>query len=286
MKIGIDSYCFHRLFGEVYDGMEKPEKIATVDEILDFAKNLEVDGLSLETCFLPSLEDAYLKDLGDKIKAYCLDTVLAWGHPNGLERGLNPDAFAEMKRCIPKTRMLGTDVMRITGSAFDWRHENHREQMARLIPMYREAVKIAEDSGVRLAAENHIDFTSDEMLEMIQAVNSPNFGINFDTGNFIRLLDDPIAAMEKLAPYVFSTHLKDLRLHPTARATDWYFFSCVPTGTGIIDDSILANMLEKANYQGFLAMEIDYPVPEWMNREKEMVTESVRYLQMLKGSFQ
>ena len=31
MKIGIDSYCYHRLFGEVYDMQEKPEKLKTVD---------------------------------------------------------------------------------------------------------------------------------------------------------------------------------------------------------------------------------------------------------------
>ena len=40
---------------------EKPEKNATVDEFLDYAKYLDVDGVSLETCFLPSLDDAYLE---------------------------------------------------------------------------------------------------------------------------------------------------------------------------------------------------------------------------------
>ena len=191
MKIGIDSYCFHRLFGEVYDFQEKPEKLKTVEDFLDFAKKLDVDGVSLETCFLPSLEDGYLKELGAKIKEMGFDTVFAWGHPNGLERGLSPEAFEEMKMLIPKTRLMGTDVMRVTGSAFDWRHENHRDHIARLVPMYKEAVKIAEEHGVKIAAENHIDFTADEMLEIIESVGSPNFGINFDTGNFLRLLDDP-----------------------------------------------------------------------------------------------
>ena len=60
--------------------------------------------MSLETCFLPSLEDDYLKELGAKLKDYGFDTVFAWGHPNGLERGLNPEAFEEMKRLIPKTK--------------------------------------------------------------------------------------------------------------------------------------------------------------------------------------
>lgn len=285
MKIGIDSYCYHRLFGEVYDMQEKPEKLKTVDEFLDLAKKLDVDGVSLETCFLPSLEDGYLKELGAKLKEMQFDTVFAWGHPNGLERGLNPEAFEEVKRLIPKTKLIGTDVMRITGSAFDWRHENHRDHIARLVPMYREIAKIAEDSGVKVAVENHIDFTSDEMLEMIQAVDSPNFGVNFDTGNFLRLLDDPIKGMEKLAPYVFSTHIKDLVMHPTARPDDWYYFCGVPVGMGLVDNMKLAEILSKHNYQGFLAVEIDAPAPEWLNMEDEAIAVSVHNLRKIGNAF-
>ncbi|WP_312433008.1 sugar phosphate isomerase/epimerase family protein [Lacrimispora sp.] len=281
MKIGIDSYCFHRLFGEVYDDQERPEKQMTVEEYLAFAHELGVDGVSLETCFLPSLEDNYLISLGEKIKEYGFDCVFAWGHPNGLERGKNPEAFKEMKRLIPKTKLLGTDVMRITGSAFDWRHENHREQIERLIPMYREAAEIAEECGVKLAAENHIDFTADEMLEMIQAVDSPNFGINFDTGNFLRLLDDPIEGMKKLAPYVFSTHIKDLIMKKDAKPTDWFFFSGVPVGFGLVDNMALAKILSEHNYKGFLAVEIDHPADEWMGLEKEAVAVSIKNLRKI-----
>lgn len=285
MKIGIDSYCYHRWFGEVYDMQEKPAKFRTVDDFLALAKRLDVDGVSLETCFLPSLDDGYLTELGAKIKEFGFDTVLAWGHPNGLERGLNPEAFKEMKALIPKTRKMGTDVMRITGSAFDWRHENHRDHIARLVPMYKEAAKIAEDCGVRIAAENHIDFTADEMLEMIEAVNSPNFGINFDTGNFLRLLDDPVAGMEKLAPYVFSTHIKDLVMHPSAKPTDWFFFCGVPVGFGLVDNDKLAELLSKANYKGFLAVEIDCPAPQWMNMEDEAIAVSVHNLKKIGAKY-
>jgi len=285
MKIGIDSYCFHRLFGEAYDFQKVPEKLKTVDEFLDFAKRLDVDGVSLETCFLPSLDDGYLKELGAKLKEYGFDTVFAWGHPNGLERGLNPEAYEEMKRLIPKTKLLGTDVMRITGSAFDWRHENHRDHIARLVPMFKEATKIAEDNGVKLANENHVDYTSDEMLEMLEAVDSPNFGINFDTGNFLRLLDDPVKGMEKLAPYVFSTHIKDLKLHPTASPSDWYYFCGVPVGFGLINNYKLAELLSKAGYKGFLAVEIDAPAPEWLDKEEEAVMVSVKNLKKIGAQF-
>lgn len=285
MKVGVDSYCYHRFFGEVYGFQEQPEKIKTVDDFLAFAKTLDVDGVSLETCFLPSLEDSYLKELGAKIKENGFDTVFAWGHPNGLERGLNDDAFKEMKALIPKTRLIGTDVMRVTGSAFDWRHENHRDHISRLVPMYKEAVAIAKDNGVRIAAENHIDFTSDEMLEIIQKVDSPNFGINFDTGNFLRLLDDPVAGMEKLAPYVFSTHIKDLKVHPTARPNDWFFFCGVPVGFGMVDNLKLAELLSKAGYKGFLAVEIDAPAPEWLGLEEEAISISVKNLKKIGAKF-
>jgi len=65
---------------------------------------------------------------------------------------------------------------------------------------------------IKLADENHIDFDSDEMLTLINNVNSPYFGINFDTGNFMRVLDDPVQGMEKLAKHVYATHIKDLIL--------------------------------------------------------------------------
>ena len=117
MKIGIDSYSYHRLFGEVYETQEVPEKLKTVEEFLGMAKNLGVEGVSLETCFLPSLEEQYLKDLGDSIADYGFESILAWGHPKGLERGLNAEAFEEMKNLIPKTKLIGADVMRIVGSS-------------------------------------------------------------------------------------------------------------------------------------------------------------------------
>jgi sugar phosphate isomerase/epimerase len=159
-----------------------------------------------------------------------------------------------------------------------FRHEPHGPQIAALTAQFKQAMKIADEYGVKIADENHIDYTADEMLQLIEGVGSPNFGINFDTGNFLRLLDDPIAGMEKLAPYVFATHIKDLQINYSAKPTDWYFFSTVPVGRGMIDNLKLAQMLKKANYQGFLAMELDMPHPDWAGCEDEAVSISVKNL--------
>jgi hypothetical protein len=47
MKMGIDSYCFHRLFGEVYEGQPVPDNAMTMEDFLAFAVELGVDGVSL-----------------------------------------------------------------------------------------------------------------------------------------------------------------------------------------------------------------------------------------------
>ena len=76
--------------------------------------------------------------------------------------------------------------------------------------MLREATKIAADQGVILAMENHIDFTARELLQLIEEVGSANFGVNFDTGNALRLFEDPVEEAKLLAPYIHATHIKDL----------------------------------------------------------------------------
>jgi sugar phosphate isomerase/epimerase len=174
--------------------------------------------------------------------------------------------------------------MRVVGSSLMFRHEPHGPQIKALVKMFKKAVKVAKNEGVKLAVENHIDFTSDEILQLLNEVDSEYFGLNFDTGNFLRLLDDPISGMEKLAPYVLATHVKDLMPDKCARPTDWFFFAGVPVGKGLIDNQRLAQLLHKADFKGFLAVEIDHPHTDWTEREDEAVGLSVKALKKIAAS--
>jgi len=281
MKIGIDSYCYHRFFGEVYDGQKTPARQMTMDDFLDRARALEVDGVSLESCFFPSFDDAFLKDLKQKLDEYKFDRVYAWGHPDGLERGKNPAAYDDMIANIPRAKLIGAEVMRVCGSSLMFRHEPHGPQIEALGKQFKEAMKVAKEYGVKLAVENHCDYTADEILHLLELVDDKDFGVNFDTGNFLRLLDDPIAGMEKLAPHVFATHIKDLMVNPFAKPTDWFFFSGVPVGKGLINNKKLAEILKQHNYKGFLAVEIDNPHPDWYDYEDEAVGISVKALRAI-----
>jgi sugar phosphate isomerase/epimerase len=285
MKVGIDSYCYHRFFGEVYPDQKPPAKNMTMQDFLERAKAHGAEGVSLESCFFPeNIDKEWFKDLKAQLDEYKFDRVYAWGHPDGLERGQNWAAYDEMVAGVPNAVAIGADVMRVVGSSLMFRHEPHGPQVKALAEMFKKAVKVSGDHGVKMAVENHIDFTSDEILQLLEMVDSEYFGLNFDTGNFLRLLDDPVKGMEKLAPYTLATHVKDLMPDKNARPTDWYFFAGVPVGMGLINNQALAEMLHKANFKGFLAVEIDHPHTDWTEREDEAVGLSVQELKRIAAS--
>jgi len=268
MKVGIDNYCYHRFFGEIYAQQKDPGRRITIEWFVDRAKQLGVDGVSLESCFFPGFEPAYLDGLKSQLDAAGLMRVFEWGHPDGLEGGKSKTGYKEMLEMIPHARRLGADVMRVVGSSLMFRFENHQEQIERLTGMFREAVRVAADHGVKLAIENHIDFTSDEIVQLLDQVDSDHLGVNFDTANFARLLDDPVKGMRKLAPRVLATHIKDLKVNAQASVDDWFFFSSTPVGDGFVDNLALARLLKEAGYKGFLAVETDFLHPDYDDEDK------------------
>ena len=284
MKIGIDSYCYHRFFGEVYPQQPAPPKQMTMQDFLKRAHELKVDGVSLESCFFPSFDAGYLREVKAMLDDYGLDRVFAWGHPDGLEGGKNEAALKDMIASFKHAQAIGATVMRVVGSSLMFRNEPHAPQIERLTRMFKQAAKVAEEYNIRIADENHIDFTADEMLQLLENVGSSYLGINFDTGNFLRLLDDPIKGMAKLAKHVYATHIKDLKPQKGVSPHEWYFFSSTPVGDGLIDNQKLAQMLKDVGYQGFMAVEIDFLHPDYKNDEDAAVAQSVRELRRIADS--
>ncbi len=281
MKVGVDHYSYHRFFGEVYPQQKPPEKKMTVEQFIQRCAKMGCDGITLESCFLPRFDKEYLSTLKGLMDEHKLDRVYGWGHPDGLEGGKNKKAYDQMIASFEHAKAVGAKVMKVVGSSLMFRFEPHGPQIERLSKMYSEAVKVARQYDIKMATENHIDFNADEMLTLVQNVNSPYLGVNFDTGNFLRLLDDPIKGMKKLAKYVLSTHVKDLKPQKGVAADEWFFFSTTPVGEGLVDNRELVKLLKEVNYPGFLAVEIDFLHPDYHNDEDRAVEQSVQYLKKI-----
>ncbi len=106
------------------------------------------------------------------------------------------------------------------------------------------AEPILKKHTIKLAVENHKDFRSDEMLTLFKSIESEYIGSNFDFGNNIALLEDPIVVLDRLAPYVVSTHIKDMAVTEYDKG---FLLSEVPLGTGILDLKKMIDICKKNN---------------------------------------
>lgn len=278
MNLGIDSYSYHRYFGEVYEGIQKePDKKMDLEDFLKRAKELGVEGVSLETCFIKSFESYYLKKIRELLDDYNLEPVVAWGHPLGLDGGKNKAAVKEIMQHFETCKILGADVMRIVGSSLYLRNEPHLPQIRDIVKLLKEPVKAAENLGIKLAIENHFDFTTEEMLLIVNSINSKCFGITFDSGNCLRNGDEPVQSVKLLGDYIFATHLKDVAPIYGGDPKEWYYYACTPIGQGIIDIPSLIKVLDEKNYKGLLAIEIDFLDPKYEDEDKALVS-SINFL--------
>lgn len=287
MKVGIDSYCFHRYFGEIYPDVQSDPGMRwrMEREFLDFVLGQDIDEVALEACFFDALDDGLCAEIRSRLDDAGIDRLLGWGHPEGLWGGERPEELEGLKRHLPQAVKLGAERMRIVAASLNYAKAPREELIGRVIPLLAEAAVAAEGEGVVLALENHIDFTSAELLRIIEEVGSEFLRVNFDTGNCVRVREDPVEAAARLAPYTVSTHTKDVVARgegesPSDFLTWWW--PSAPAGEGIVDMPGVVGALREGGFDGALSLEVDLMGDEWASlREEEIVVRSLGYLRTL-----
>ncbi|MBK0063083.1 MULTISPECIES: sugar phosphate isomerase/epimerase family protein [unclassified Acinetobacter] len=289
MKIAIDSYCFHRYFGEVYPNLEQsPSQNINLLDCVQTCIDFGIEGISIESFMFDQPSPQDIQQLKQLLDQYQLELVWAWGHPSGLYSGQKPEMLQDMYKHIEIAHLLDAKVMRIcaggrtTRPKTDW--QNHKNA---LVPLLKEAVAYAEQYHLVLALENHVDFYADEIVDLIQTIDSPYLGICLDTANNLRMLEDPWQAIEKMLPFARATHIKDITAYEGDPKT-FAFWPSVPAGKGLIPLEKTLKWLAEHHYQGLLALEIDYLHPDYMQKgaEHQAIQDSIHYLKQLRTSLQ
>ncbi|MCS7166764.1 MAG: sugar phosphate isomerase/epimerase family protein [Gemmatales bacterium] len=277
MKLALDSYCYHRYFGEYYEGLQEDiGERRTVWDVLARAKRLGCTGISLEACYLPADEPDFREALREALQRKGLELVWAWGHPNGLKSGADREAERDLVRHMDYARELGAKVMRIVGGSWRTKPPGWSKHRKQLLTALRRVLPHAERLGIILALENHLDLTADQMVELLRAIDSPHLGVCLDTANNLRIYEYPVEVAEKLAPWVRATHIKDVTAYKGDPRT-FGFWPSVPLGEGAVEIPKILQILHDAGYQGLLAIEIDFLHPRYKSEDRA-VAQSVRYL--------
>ena len=247
MLLGLETFSYHLAFA--YGKMD----------IFDFIKRtaeFELDGVEI------NIEGADLAHLGSDDPGFLRD-VRAMTDELGLYVELdtcdtNPQ---NLTRALDICKTLGADRLRVYSSV----GAEVKEELEHAAEDFRQVIPLCADYGVRIAYENHEYETSHDVLKVVREVNSEYVGTHVDTGNSMLMWEEPIAAIENMAPYAMSTHFKD---HVVIMAGGQPVVVGVPLGKGSIDCAeafrILAEQspLERINIEVCYGYVAPFRLPE------------------------
>ena len=196
-------------------------------EFLEHANSLGADGIQMP---LTSKDPAYIRKLRARAEQLGMYFEAIAALPAAADTAAFETTVAAAKeagaRAIRVNCLPGRRYENFTNLA-DW-----RKAVAQAYLNIDAALRIVEKQQVPLAIENHKDWTAEEMAALMKEKASRWLGVCLDTGNNMALLDDPMAAVETLAPYAITTHVKDMAVAPYA---DGFLLSEMTLGTGMLD---------------------------------------------------
>ena len=215
-------------------------------------------------------------------------------HPDGDERRRQ---IERQKAAIDLTARLGARHCRtLSGQRFPelTRHEG----IARALEGIRRSLEYAESRGVVLCMENHYkdgtwrypEFAQPEdiFLEIVDRIDSPFFGVQYDPSNAVVGGYDPIRFLERVRQRVVTMHASDRFLAPGATMDDLKTadgaagYAAVlthgETGKGMNDYDSIFRLLAEVNFDGWISIE------DGINGLDE-ITRSAEFLKKKRGQY-
>lgn len=220
----------------------------TLDDFIDHCAAMNLDACEPTSYYFPkNVTPEYL--VGLKHRAFLKGLALsgtAVGNNFALPPGQERDKqIAHVKRWVDYSATMDAPVIRIFSGSIP---KGHTEAETRrwVVEAIEECCAYAGSKGVFLALENHGGLTAEVegLLQLLEAVESPWFGLNLDTGNF-RNTSDPYGDLAKAAPYAITVQVKT---------------EMKPRGNASVEKADLARIvgiLKDVGYRGYIALEYE-----------------------------
>ena len=214
MLLGLETFSYHLAFA--YGKMD-------IFGFIEKAASLGLDGVQInvegdDLAHLTSDDPGFLYEVKSTIDKHNLfveiDTC-----------GTNPN---NLKRVLKICKALDSDTMRVFSSIGG----DIQEELKQAVIDFKQIVPLCTDYGLKIAYENHEFETSQEIMTVVNMVNSDYVGTHIDVGNSMMLWEEPIDAVTTMAPKAVSSHFKD---HIVVMIGDQPMIIGVPLGKGNID---------------------------------------------------
>jgi sugar phosphate isomerase/epimerase len=188
---------------------------STVEDMMDFCVENGIEGLDLTGYYLPGYPNVPTDEYLFKLKRKC--------HQIGLELSgtgcRNDFVFAEksardreiqlVKNWVDATAKLGAPVLRVFAGKSELPGYTSQQISNWVVDSLKECTEYAAKKGVIIGIQNHHDFikTADQVIDIIQRVNSPWCGLILDVGSFRD--KEVYGEIKKAIPYAINWQLKE-----------------------------------------------------------------------------
>ena len=238
LKTSLNAYSFNK---SLTDGS------MSIDELIEFCSATGFDGIDITAYYFKGYPqvppDDYLFDIKRKAFKAGLE-ITGTGVRNDFTIADNAKRELEVqlvKNWIEAASKIGASVLRI----FAGTQKNEgipREQVTEwMLKDIQTCVDHGKQHGVIIGMQNHNDFiqTADQIISIVETINSPWFGIILDIGSY--RINEPFAEIEKSIPHAVNWQVKEKMFINGAEADT--------------DLSKLINMIKASSYRGYLPIE-------------------------------
>jgi sugar phosphate isomerase/epimerase len=187
----------------------------TLDEMIDFCAELEFEGLDITGYYFKGYPGAPSDDLIYHVKRQVFMNgmeISGTGVRNDFTIADQTKRQAEVdlvKRWVEVAAKLGAPVLRIFAGA--QKNEGIAEEKITdwMLKDIQTCVDFGKRHGVVIGLQNHNDFikTSGQIIRIVEAINSPWFGIILDTGSY--RIGDPYDEIARSVKYAVNWQLKE-----------------------------------------------------------------------------
>jgi sugar phosphate isomerase/epimerase len=174
----------------------------------------------------------------------------SWIEPDPHYRQIRID---HTKRALTLARELGAPCITTEPGGPVEKGQSWSAALKLFVEMLKPVLEHAEKEDVLLLVEPEPDLLiekADQFLELMQYLDSPAVGLNFDIGHFYCVGDDPATTVPRLAAYTRHYHLEDI-------AATRVHHHLVP-GEGAIDFPSTIRAIRATGYDGWITIEL-YP---------------------------
>jgi len=291
MRLGIHTYSlYHHGIAEDWAGFRLPwPRQMDIWQLVDHVVALGLEGIHLDDEAFDSLDQSHLH----RVQACATERNLYLEYNFAM---LNDKYDAKVQHDVDEgitiANAIGADVAKlgmnisrphpIAASKF---HSEVMVQLENVVAQLKKNAPYAQNAGVKIAVENHTDAFSEEVLWVLDQVDHPAIGACVDTVNALHVTENPIVAIENLAPRAFTNHFRDGKI---IIQPDGFKLTGAAVGEGDLDMKRAYELIKKNPAVNRLNIELDLKCPldnmqEALHIEREALGRSILYCREVLG---